>query len=355
MKNATARERLEALLRAAPRRKVVPGEKIVVLSDLHMGSGGRNDDFLHNGPLCLDALEHYYWVKGFTLVLNGDIEELLRVSRDQILQAWKPMYDLFDRFRAQNRLVWLQGNHEILPEELRTGRRPEWFDGESLVLDFPEGRMFLFHGHQAGVANSGRYNGLIGWSLRTFANALGIGNRSIAHDSLKKFKLEKAVYEFSRAEGLVSVIGHTHRPLFESLSRRESLGIRLERLCRDYSRADVPKRLRIRDAVRELRRELGTQNGARASLSTLVYGQEPVPCVFNSGCAVGKRGFTTLEVKNGRIALVFWSSPGRSPRVGLYNEYKPSRHFGTLAYRTILRRERLDYVFSRIELLEEVP
>jgi UDP-2,3-diacylglucosamine pyrophosphatase LpxH len=355
VKNASARERLKALLAAAPHRRVAPGEKIVILSDLHMGGGGRNDDFLHNGPLCLDALEHYYWAKGFTLVLNGDIEELLRVSKSQILRAWKPMYDLFDRFRQKGRLVWLQGNHEILPEEHRTGRRPEWFDGESLVLDFPQGPVFLFHGHQAGVANSGKYNGLIGWSLRTFANALGIGNRSIAHDSVKKFKLEKAVYEFSRAEGLVSVIGHTHRPLFESLSRRESLGIRLERLCRDFSRADETRKVRIRAAVRELRRELGEVNAARPSLSTLVYGEVPVPCVFNSGCAVGKRGFTTLEVKNGRIALVFWSSPGRSRRVGLYNEYKPSRHFGTEAYRTILRRETLDYVFSRIHLLEEHP
>lgn len=329
-----------------------PGEKIVVLSDLHMGSGGRNDDFRHNGSLCLDALEQFYFAKGFTLILNGDVEELLRNAKADIEAAWKPLYRLFERFRAEGRLVWLQGNHEILPGEQGQGR-PGWFDGESLLLDLPQGRIFVFHGHQAGVANSGRYNGLIGWSLKLFANSLGIGNRTIAHDSVKKFKLEKAVHEFSRTEGLVSIIGHTHRPLFESLSKKQSQAVRLERMCRDYTKADEARRLRIRTAVTDLRQDLqGPPAGG--SLATAVYGEHPVPCVFNSGCAVGKRGFTTLEIKNGKIALVFWSSPERSKLPVIYNEHRASRAFGG-AYRTILRREALDYVFSRIELLGGRP
>jgi len=334
---------------------VAPDEKIVILSDLHMGNGGRNDDFVHNGPLCLEALEHYYLAKDFTLILNGDVEELLRNTKASIQKAWKPMYDLFDRFRTKNRLVWLQGNHEILTPELRGEGRPAWFDGEGLVLELPQGNVFVFHGHQAGVANSGKFNGLIGWSLKFFANALGIGNRSIAHDSVKKFKLEKAVHEFSRGEGLVSIIGHTHRPLFESLSKKESQGIRIERMCRDYTRADAAKKLRIQTAVRDLQADLTNPTKGEPHLSTTVYGDLPVPCVFNSGCAVGKRGFTTLEIRNGKIALVFWSSPDRSSLPRIYNEYKPSRRFGDGAYRTILRREALDYVFSRIQLLGGEP
>jgi UDP-2,3-diacylglucosamine pyrophosphatase LpxH len=353
MEPSNASHRLKSLLAAAPRRPVGPDEKFVILSDLHMGDGGRNDDFVHNGPLCLEALEHFYLAKGYTLILNGDVEELLRNSKTDIEKAWRPVYELFDGFRAQDRLVWLQGNHEILPEEIRTGTRPGWFDGESLVLEFTHGTIFLFHGHQAGVANSGRFNGLIGLSLKVFANSLGIGNRSIAHDSVKKFKLEKAVHDFSRVENVVSIIGHTHRPLFESLSKKESLAIRLERLCRDYTRADEARRLRIRAAVRDLKDGLANPSSNGSGLATTVYGNLPVPCVFNSGCAVGKRGFTTLEIKNGKIALVFWSSPERSKLPAAYNEYKPSRRFGAGAYRTILRRDGLDYVFSRIHLLGE--
>lgn len=330
-----------------------PDEKIVILSDLHMGNGGRNDDFLHNGPLCLEALQHFYLAKGFTLILNGDIEELLRNSKAEIVRNWAPMYQLFEQFRAKNRLVWLQGNHEILPPEIRGGGRPDWFDGESLVLDYPEGSVFVFHGHQAGVANSGRFNDLIGLSLKLFANSLGIGNRSIAHDSVKKYKLEKAVHEFSRTEGLVSIIGHTHRPLFESLSKKESQGMRIERMCRDYTRGDEARKSKIRRAVADLKHDFLHPARRSPGLATTVYGDLWVPCVFNSGCAVGKRGFTTLEIKNGKIALVFWSSPERSRLPSSYNEHKPSRRFGEGAYRTILRREALDYVFSRIQLLGE--
>jgi len=346
-----APQRLAQLLADSPRRPLGPRDKVVILSDLHMGAGDRNDDFLHNGALCLDALENFYLARGYTLVLNGDIEELLRVPRAEIVKAWADMYALFARFKAQGNLVWLRGNHEILPSKASDPFYHDHFDGESLVLDTAEGPLFVFHGHQAGVANSGRYNGLIGWSLRVFAHPLGIGNRSIAHDSDKKFKLEKAVHDFSRRQGLVSVIGHTHRPLFESLSKKESIEVRIEKMCRDFSRAEPGRKARIRRTVKELRQTYLSPQADRPSLATTVYGEMPVPCVFNAGCAVGKRGFTTLEVKNGKIGLVFWSSPERSWIPGAYNEYRPSRCFGKGAYRTILRRESLAYVFSKIELL----
>ena len=330
--NTASYERLLELLRTTPRRRLETKEKLVVMSDFHMGDGGANDDFRHNGPLCLHALEEFYFPKGYTLLLNGDIEELLRVPREAILKAWPGLYDVFARFRAENRLIWLLGNHEILPSKADEPFYRDHFDGESILLETPHGSLFVFHGHQAGVANSGRYNGLIGWSLKFFANSLGIGNRSIAHNSAKKFKLEKAIYEFSRSEELISIIGHTHRPLFESLSKRESLGIRIEKLCRDYADATGLQRASIRRTVRDLKTAYLDQARHHRAPVTTVYGEMPVPCMFNAGCAVGKRGFTVLEMKNGKIGLVAWSKSTQ---------------------RVILRREALDYVFSRIELLGE--
>lgn len=351
LKRTEAHHRLARLLADSPRREVGPRDKVVILSDLHMGAGDTNDDFLHNGALCLDALENYYLARGYTLVLNGDVEELLRVPRASIVKAWADMYRLFERFRAEDKLIWLKGNHEIVPAKEADPYYQNHFDGESVLLDTTEGPLFVFHGHQAGVANSGRFNRLIGWSLRVFAHPLGIGNRTIAHDSVKKFKLEKAVHEFSRQEGVVSIIGHTHRPLFESMSKKESIGVRIDRLCRDFSRAEPGRRARIRRTVLSLRQAYLSPRTQPATLATTVYGELPVPCVFNAGCAVGKRGFTTLEIKNGKIGLVFWSSPERSWMPGAYNEYRPSRCFGKGAYRTILRRDSLSYVFARIQLL----
>jgi UDP-2,3-diacylglucosamine pyrophosphatase LpxH len=351
LSRAGAQDRLEALWSASPRRKAQPGERFVILSDLHMGRGDKKDDFQHNGLLCLEALEHYYLARDYTLVLNGDIEELLRVPRADILRAWKPMYDLFAKFRVRGRLIWLVGNHEILPGKANDPFYTDHLDGESVILEVGGRELFVFHGHQAGVANSGRYNKAIGWSLRVFANSLGIGNLSVAHDSEKKFKLEKAIYEFSRRKRILSVMGHTHRPLFESLSKQESLGIKIERLCRDYRQADEGRRTGIRRTVRNLQRDYLSAQQTSPPLVSRVYGDMLVPCLFNAGCAVGKRGFTTLEIKSGHIGLVFWTSPERSERTAEYNEYKPSRAYGKGAYRTILRRESLDYISARVELL----
>ena len=315
-----------------------------------MGRGDKNDDFLHNGELCLDALESFYYPRGYTLILNGDIEELLRVPRRGIVQHWAAFYDLFEKFRARGSLIWLVGNHEIVPSKADDPYYREHLDGESLILEVGGRDLFVFHGHQAGVANSGRYNKAIGWSLKFFANSLRIGNTSVAHDSEKKFKLEKAIYEFSRRRGLLSIMGHTHRPLFESLSKHDSLTIKIDRLCRDYARVDEGRRAWIRRTVRNLKQEFLQEQAAGHPVAK-VYGDILVPCLFNAGCAVGKRGFTTLEIKNGHIGLVFWTSPDRSDASAAYNSYKPSRKVGRLAYRTILRRESLDYIYSRIELL----
>lgn len=337
-----AQARLDALYRESPRRAVSADEKIVVMSDFHMGNGGRNDDFRTNGPVVLSVLRDYYLEKNYTLILNGDIEEWLRHPRAAILEAWHELYTVLDEFRRRDRLVWLRGNHEILPRaELPESR--EIFDGESLILETPQGPVFIFHGHQAGVANSGKFNGLIGWSLRTFANALGIGNRSVAHSSSKKFKLEKAIYQFSLRHRLVSIIGHTHRPLFESLSKHEVLGGKIERLCRHYGDASDMKRIVLRALVQSLKAEyLSPEKRRDHHLSSSIYGEILVPCVFNAGCAVGKRGFTALEIKKGQIGLVAWS------------RHKPPQEKARMvhqAWRRILRREPLSYVFSRVELL----
>ncbi len=338
---------LEELWAAAPVRPIGYDDKIAILSDWHMGDGGPNDDFKKNAAAMLAALRDFYEPGGWTLILNGDIEEYLRARPEAIRRAWAPVFAVLDRLRKKNRLIRLVGNHEIRDglDTFLSVYRP--FDGESLKLDWNGQTVFLFHGHQAGTVNSGKFNKLIGWSLRVFANTLRIGNNSIAHDNTKKIKLEKTVYEFSRSQGALTIIGHTHRPLFESLSKRESLAYHIERLCRRWAKAEGPRRAVIRAAV-DRYRNAEHEPGGELHLTDLVYGDIVVPCLFNSGCAVGKRGFTALEIRKGKMALVFWSDPARSQQ--WEGEYKPATALKE-AWRFILRKEKLDYLFSRVELL----
>jgi UDP-2,3-diacylglucosamine pyrophosphatase LpxH len=339
---------LQTLWDDAPIRPLTDSDKVAILSDWHMGDGGPNDDFKKNANLMLEALENYYEPRGWTLVLNGDIEEYLRARPEAIRKAWAPVFTVLDRLRTAGRLIRLVGNHEIRDglDDFLAVHRP--FDGEAVKFDYGGRILFLFHGHQGGTVNSGRFNRFIGWSLRAFANTLRIGNPSIANDNDKKIRLEKKVYEFSRSQGALSIIGHTHRPLFESLSRQEASSYHLERLCRRWAKATGDRRQTIREAVDRYRAR-GPEKPGDLHLTDLVYGDVVVPCLFNSGCAVGKRGFTTLEIKRGKMALTFWSDAERSRR--LKGEYKPSTILPR-GLRFVLRRERLDYLFSRIELLK---
>jgi len=323
--------------------------RLVILSDLHMGDGGRTDDFAKNALLVRDALEKYYLPRGFTLILNGDIEELLRNRLSGIQNAWPDIYSLFGQFRSAGRLVRLVGNHEIVSNPDGDADR---FDGEALKLTYGGNTLLVFHGHQAGTINSGKYNRIIGFVLRFFANRLGIGNRSIAHDSRKKYQLERQVYDFSRREGIVSIIGHTHRPLFESLSKRESIGYRIERLCRKYSGSDAIVREQIRATIRTLKEEYRRSDKKNETrLVDSLYGEMLVPCLFNAGCGIGKKGVTALEIKKGKISLVYWSEINRTKKYLQYNEYRSARRVGVDSFRLILRRQPLSYIFSRISLV----
>ncbi len=339
---------LEQLL-DCPVIPVTRKDRIVIVSDLHMGDGGKTDDFARNSGVFLDALTNYYYPRGYTLLLNGDIEELLRHRLARIQKAWPAIYRLFDDFRRSGRLIRLRGNHEIVSNG---DGSPERFDGDSVQLDIAGQRMLVFHGHQGGTVNSGKYNHIIGLVLRVFANTFRIGNRSIAHNSRKKYQLERQVYDFSFSRGIVSIIGHTHRPLFESLSKSETIAYRIERLCRLYPRATENDRQRIRKTIQYLKQEYVKHPAKlRGLLVDSLYGSIVTPCLFNAGCGIGKKGMTALEIKNGKIFLVYWSSTGRTKRYRQYSEYKGARRFGADTFRLILRKKPLDYIFSRLQLI----
>jgi hypothetical protein len=198
-----------------------------------------------------------------------------------------------------------------------------------------EGVIFVFHGHQATVFFE-RFNALSGFTLRYVANTLHIPNFSVAYDSRKKYLTERRVYEFSASRTIVSLIGHTHRPLFESLSKADTLRYRIEDLCRRYPSAPDPEKAAIAADIRCCRRELSriaAKRGWSEAHGSLYGDGLCIPCLFNAGCAIGKRGITALEIADGIINLVQWSAAGEHPR------------------RSVLKQDRLDYIFSRIRLL----
>jgi UDP-2,3-diacylglucosamine pyrophosphatase LpxH len=284
--------------------------------------------------------------------LNGDIEDLQKFSRRKILNRWGEMYELFSSFDRETALYRVVGNHDI---HLLSGREHHAAQKplRSLRLNFMGNSMFIFHGHQASLFYE-KFNYIDGFFLRYFAQPFGIMNYSVSHDSAKRFKVERRVYDFSAARKILSIIGHTHRPLFESFSKIDSIKFKIEQLCRSYIDAQNGEKKSIERDIMFYRSELQAvydkdmKNGSRSSLynSNLL-----VPCLFNSGCTVGKRGITAIEIKNSVISLVYWFDRDREKKHFSHNELPIEELDKSNYYRMVLKSDCLNYIFTRINLL----
>ncbi|MCL2042750.1 MAG: serine/threonine protein phosphatase [Treponema sp.] len=325
------------------------GGKAFIISDLHMGAG-RRDDLAENGGLLISLLEHYYFANDWHLILNGDIEELHRHPLEHIEKRWKDLFRVFNLFNKYNRLYKLVGNHD---DELLLKRAYHYPLYSVIQIDTGVIPAYVYHGHQSSVIYR-NFNKLMGAGIRYVLKPFGIKNISSGRSPHRRYFVEKAAYNFSLNNDCISIIGHTHRPLFESLGRFDYIKFEIERLCLDYPAAAAEDRERIEAEVKMLRRELSKlkRKERRDVLRHSLYGDElPVPCLFNSGCAIGKKGLTAIEIGSEDIALVYWYTDdrGRSfvSRGGFTTEKLP----GTTCNRVVLNHNRLDYIRSKIKLL----
>ncbi|MFW5685818.1 MAG: metallophosphoesterase [Spirochaetota bacterium] len=341
---------LTDLFESTPVSRLPQDRPIVIFSDLHLGNGKRTDDFLANSSLFLHVLNEYYYERDYMLILNGDIEELQRFRLADILQRWRQIYELFGAFEEDDRLYRLVGNHDM---DLMNRADHPFAIREALRFTYRGNPIFIFHGHQTSKRFE-KFNKLVGFGLRFFANPLKIKNYSVAHDSVKRFKTEERVYEFASTKKVLSIIGHTHRPLFESMSKVDSIKFEIERLCRKYPGASEKKQRRIERSIEAYRSELEAIDlveDPTASIASLYNANLVVPCMFNSGTVVGKRGITCLEIRDDSIALVHWFDDRRSRKYLRYSNYDTEQLPGTDYHRVEIKSESLDYVFARINLL----
>jgi UDP-2,3-diacylglucosamine pyrophosphatase LpxH len=327
------------------------GGKALIISDFHMGSGSR-DDLNHNGAMLICMLEEYYFKNGWILVLNGDIEELQKYQFDYIREKWAEMYRVFNLFLSAGRLYKIIGNHDEALLKKKYGAAPYPLYN-AVKIETGIVPAFVYHGHQlSNIYN--RYNNLIGFAIKYVVKPLGIKNLSAARSPHKQFNIEKKAYDFSLANNCLSIIGHTHRPLFESLGRFDYIKFEIERLCQDYPFSHGDARVRIENEVAELRKELGKlrKKEKRSTLRRSLYGDElPVPCLFNSGCVLGKKGINAIEITNKDISLLYWFTEGNSRKFIKRGGYQIDGIPGKPYRRAVLNHNKLDYIYAKIKLL----
>lgn len=355
---------LGELYERTPVRPLTDQDRIVIFSDLHMGNGARTDDFVHNGNLFSDVIRDYYAAGEYHLILNGDVEDLQRFPMKSIVRRWPQVYHALREVALRGGLTRIVGNHDIdlleggpsVTPLAMSGHEswPETFMDEvfeGLRLRYDNGELFVFHGHQSSRWYE-KHNNIVRLILRYLANPLQIGNRTVAADSRKQFRTERRAYEFATGRKIMAVIGHTHRPMFESMSKIDSLQFEIERLCRKYPKSKKPHKIEkqigwLKAELMEAQVELAEDRN-----STSLYREHLlVPSMFNSGCVLGKRGMTCLEIEHGRLRLVYWYDATRKQKYIQYRTDSEDELPGTPYRRTVIKEDSLEYIFSRIRLL----
>ena len=343
---------LKKLYDESPVLEINKKDKIVVFSDLHMGDGRSMDDFHRNAQLFLTALKEYYFENNYILVLNGDVEELHRYQLNRIKKQWTEIYKIFCRFHNDNRLYKIYGNHD--------SRLFGYKESElgcptlkSLTLKLKKKDLFIYHGHQASFYYN-TFDDLMSLALKFIAVPLRIKSYSVAHNTMKKSHIEKMAYDFAKSKQMISIIGHTHRPLFESFSKLDTLKFRIESLLRDYQSAGKKNKAQLEDEIIKCKNEIkkhAKKRGKEHSISSLYSEDIIIPCVFNSGSVIGKRGMTSIEITEGNIYLIHWYGSDIDKKYIKNDIDYLMKLEGTDYTRHILKHDSLDYIFTRIRLL----
>jgi len=324
--------------------------KVLVISDFHMGAGKR-DDFQLNGEMVRRVLQEYYYKNGWYLVLNGDIEELAKNSLTDIRTHWDEMYRVFDLFAGENRLYKTLGNHD---KDLMFERGYPYLLYNAVRIETGLIPLYVYHGHQSSHIYTA-FNSIIMLGLKYLLKPIGIRNIAYTRNPRRRFHVERAAYNFSLVNNCISIIGHTHRPLFESLGRIDFIKFEIERHCRSYPVAEKGEQQRIAREVAALKGELGKlkriERREEVPHLNLYSDLLPVPCLFNSGSAISKKGIHAIELDRESISLVYWFSEGQGMKFISRGWHKVEKHSGY--NHAVLNHERLDYLKAKIELFTQ--
>ncbi len=317
--------------------------RYIIFSDQHRGGKNGADDFMKAEESYLVALDHYFQNK-FQFISLGDSEELWENTLLRVKKHNAVTFEAEKKFILQDRFFKLFGNHDLywdntlLPaQQLKTiyGKKIRVFEGIIIEME-KEGKrvqqkikqekksnpfsflikkepvddetlpiadcpltFFLTHGHQGDASSDGN------WFSKFFvANIwaplqayLRINPNTPAYDEDTKTSHNLIMYEWSaKYKDLVLITGHTHQPVFESLTHPERLYRQLGEALKANNKEEADK---IEQEIKKRGRDYKTTPAQFLNIK---------PSYFNSGCCCFRDGdITGIEITYEKISLVKWS------------------------------------------------
>ncbi len=314
---------LQKILLTQPgkRGQVIPfdfhHDKFIILSDQHKGARDDSDDFALAEKNYLRALDYYDQNKFFYINL-GDSEELWENIFLTVKRHNQNTFDKEKLFINRNAFAKVFGNHDLYwdndplaPVSLMEiyGKNIRIYEGMILqtTINGKPLNIYMTHGHQGDLQSDGN------WFSKWFvSNVWGPvqgylkinPNTPSNNDDLKTVHNEM-MYEWSaRENNTLLITGHTHQPVFQSLTHIETLYLDLNKAKQANKQQDIAN-LQQQINKRHLQGD--------TTLSFKGYR----PTYFNSGCCCFDDGdITGIEISDGCIRLIKWAydSTGNSIR-----------------------------------------
>jgi UDP-2,3-diacylglucosamine pyrophosphatase LpxH len=293
-----------------------PAEQpVIIFSDQHKGARDGSDDFRMAEDNFIQALD-YYNQRNFLYVNLGDSEELWENNILTVLKYNTAVFQKEQLFVARNSFFKIYGNHDLFWDndpfaqlylKKMFGKKVKIDAGIVFRIQLPGRNVDIFctHGHQGDAQSDGNafskwFVSYIWGPLQAF---LQINTNTPSTSDDRKSVHNEFMYQWSaKQDDIVLITGHTHQPVFNSLTHLERLYLNLEeaeikgdRAAVEQIEAEIPRRKREYDRVNTQFRKMK-------------------PTYFNSGCCCFLDGnITGIEIENGYIRLIKWSKVNGIP------------------------------------------
>jgi predicted phosphodiesterase len=283
-------------------------DKFIILSDQHKGARDGADIFAHSARNYLAALDHYYR-EDFTYINLGDSEELWENVFLTVKRHNKATFLAEKLFIDKERFIKIFGNHDLYwgndPLAMVSlaqiyGKIIRVYDGVVLqtIINNKPFSIFMTHGHQGDLQSDGN------WFSKWFVSDvwgplqgyLRINPNTPAFNNQMKTDHNRIMYEWSsQRKDLLLITGHTHQPVFRSLTHLESLYISLDKA---KAANDALKTAELERTITGLHLQGNTPPDFNGYLDTY----------FNTGCCCFDDGdITGIEIEGNCIRLVKWT------------------------------------------------
>ncbi|CAN5155269.1 metallophosphoesterase [soil metagenome] len=284
-------------------------QSVIIFSDQHKGARNGSDDFMLAEKNYLAALDYYNDNK-FYFVNLGDNEELWENTIFQVIKYNKATFEKERLFIERNAYTKIIGNHDLFwkndpfaQQYIKTIYEQELKIFESIVLrvkmETKNVDVFCTHGHQGDAQSDGNlfskwFVSYVWGPLQTF---LEINTNTPSTNNNLKTLHNTLMYEWAYNQPYCLLItGHTHQPVFKSLTHLESLYLKLEDAKEKNDTETIQK---IEAEIPRRRREYDFVNNSFRNMNS---------SYFNSGCCCFDDGtITGIELDKGFIRLIIWS------------------------------------------------